>query len=61
MSKVKQDAAYLYEHYLQSENNQEYVDMLYQRIVKTEQLKLWEAKALANEFNKLRKANVIAA
>jgi hypothetical protein len=55
MSKAKQHAAYLYEHYLQSDKNQGFVDMLYQRIVQQEQLKLWEAKALANEFNKLRK------
>jgi len=51
--KVKQDAQYLYEHYKQSGKN--LAEILYQRIVKTENLKLWEAKALANEFHKLVK------
>jgi hypothetical protein len=55
MTKVKQDAAYLYEHYLQSDKNKGFVEMLYNRIVKQEGLKLWQAKSLANEFNKLRK------
>lgn len=52
-SKVKRDAQYLYEHYKQSGKN--LAEILYQRIVKTENLKLWEAKALANEFHKLVK------
>lgn len=55
MTKVKQDAAYLYEHYLQSDKNKGFVEMLYNLIVKQEGLKLWQAKALANEFNKLCK------
>lgn len=54
MTKVKQHALYLFEHYKQS--GAALADTLYQRIVKTENLKLWEAKALANEFNKLRRA-----
>jgi hypothetical protein len=54
MSPVKRHAQYLLEHYNQSGKNKNFVDMLYQRIVKTEGLKLWEAKTLANEFNKLR-------
>lgn len=58
MSQVKLHAAYLYEHYKQSDNNNSFVDMLYNRIIKQENLKLWEAKALANEFNKLRKQGV---
>jgi hypothetical protein len=55
MTKAKQDAAYLYEHYIQSGKNKGFVEMLYNRVVKQEGLKLWEAKALANEFNKLVK------
>ena len=55
MSQVKHHAKYLYEHYKQSDSNNAFVDMLYNRIIKQESLKLWEAKALANEFNKLRK------
>ena len=53
MSKVKADAAYLFEHYKQSGAG--LADTLYQRIIKQENLKLWEAKALANEFRKLVK------
>lgn len=55
MSPVKHHAIYLYEHYKQADHNNAFVDMLYNRIIKQEGLKLWEAKALANEFNKLRK------
>ena len=54
MTKVKAHAAYLFEHYKQG--GKHFADMLYNRIIKQENLKLWEAKALANEFNKLRKA-----
>lgn len=56
MSKAKQDAAYLFEHYKQS--GEGLADTLYQRIVKTEGLKLWEAKALRDEFRKLIKQGV---
>ena len=52
-SPIKAHALYLFEHYRQSGENKGFTDMLYQRIVKTENLKLWEAKALANEFNKI--------
>ena len=55
MSKAKQDAAYLYEHFIQSGKNKGFVEMLYNRVIKQDGLKLWEAKALANEFNKLVK------
>ena len=58
MSLVKTHAAYLYEHYKQSDKNNAFVDMLYNRIIKQENLKLWEAKALTKEFNKLRKQEV---
>jgi hypothetical protein len=54
MSKVKSDAAYLFEHYKQS--GASLANTLYQRIVKQDNLKLWEAKALANEFRKLVKS-----
>ena len=54
MSRMKAHAAYLFEHYKQG--GKHFADMLYNRIIKQENLKLWEAKALANEFNKLRKA-----
>jgi subtilase family serine protease len=53
MSKAKIDADYLYNHYKQS--GAALADTLYQRIVKTESLKLWEAKALRDEFRKLVK------
>jgi hypothetical protein len=55
MSKIKSDAAYLFEHYKQSGKN--LAEILFNRIIKQENLKRWEAKALANEFNKLVKAN----
>lgn len=54
MSKCKQDAAYLYEHYKQGGKG--LAELLYQRIIKTEKLKPWEAVALKNEFVKLLKA-----
>ena len=57
MTKVKSDALYLFEHFKQSGENREFVTMLFNRIVKTENLKLWEASALQNEFNKLLKAS----
>lgn len=53
MSKAKQHAAYLFAHYKQSGAG--LADTLYQRVVKTESLKLWEAKALRDEFKKLIK------
>lgn len=56
MSKVKLDALYLFEHYKQS--GEGLADTLYQRIVKSENLKLWEAKALRDEFRKLIKQGV---
>ncbi len=56
MTKVKSDALYLFEHFKQSGENREFVAMLFNRIVKTENLKLWQATALKNEFNKLLKA-----
>ena len=59
MSKVKADAQYLFEHFKQSDGNQAFVNMLYQRIVKQNQLKLWEATALKNEFVKLLKASKV--
>jgi hypothetical protein len=54
MSKMTAHAIYLFEHYKQT-HNQGFVEMLFDRIVKAEKLKLWEAKALANEFKKLLK------
>ncbi len=53
MTQVKQDAAYLYEHYKQS--GKALAETLYQRIIKQNKLKNWEAQALANEFRKLIK------
>lgn len=56
MTKAKSDALYLFEHFKQSGENREFVTMLFNRIVQTNGLKLWEANALKNEFNKLLKA-----
>jgi hypothetical protein len=54
MNKAKIDALYLYEHYKQS--GAQLADTLYQRLVKQNALKLWEAQALKREFLKLLKA-----
>lgn len=51
---VRYHAQYLFNHYKQS--GAAFTDALYQRIVKSEKLKLWEATALKNEFRKLLKA-----
>lgn len=59
MKQVKIDALYLFEHYKQSGENRNFVDMLYQRIIKQRALKLWEATALKNEFIKLIKAEKV--
>ena len=53
MTQVKADAQYLFAHYKESGRN--LAELLYQRIVKTQQLTAWEAKALADEFKKLVK------
>ena len=55
MSKAKQDAAYLYEHYKQTEGNKGFVSMLFDRIVKQDGLNTKQAQTLANEFKKLLK------
>ena len=55
MATMHNHAEYLLEHYKQSGGNLGFVDMLYQRIVKTENLKRFEASALKNEFFKLLK------
>jgi hypothetical protein len=56
MSQYKADAAYLYEHYKQS--GQSLANTLYERLIKQNDLKLWEAEALKREFLKLLKGNV---
>ena len=52
MSQAKQDAAYLYEHYKQT-NEKGFVEMLFQRITKQKTPR--ETQAIANEFKKLIK------
>jgi hypothetical protein len=54
MTNAKIDALYLFEHYKQSGAG--LADTLYQRIVKRNGLKVWEAQALKREFSKLLKA-----
>ena len=56
MSQYKTDAAYLYEHYKQS--GQGLANTLYERLIKQNNLKLWEAQALKNEFLKLLKGDI---
>ena len=53
MKQVKANAMYLFEHYKQSGPG--LAQTLYERIIKQNSLKLWEAKALKNEFLKLIK------
>ena len=53
MSQYKNDAMYLYEHYKQS--GAPLADTLYHRLIKQNDLKLWEANALKKEFLKLLK------
>jgi hypothetical protein len=56
MNQVKKDAQYLFEHWKQS-NDKNFVDMLFNRIVKSENLKTMEVAALKNEFRKLIRNN----
>lgn len=56
MRQVKADAAYLFEHWKQSNENRAFVDMLFQRLLKERNLKLFEVAALKNEFRKLMQA-----
>lgn len=53
MSQYKNDALYLYEHYKQS--GESLANTLYERLIKQNSLKLWEAQALKTEFLKLCK------
>lgn len=53
MKPYKQDALYLFEHYKQSGAG--LAQELFNRIIKEKQLKVFEASALKNEFNKLIK------
>jgi len=53
MSQYKNDALYLYEHYKQS--GEGLANTLYERLIKQNSLKLWEAQALKREFLKLCK------
>jgi hypothetical protein len=56
MSQYKLDAIYLHEHYKQS--GQGLANTLYERLIKQNHLKLWEAQALKREFLKLCKGDL---
>ena len=55
MSQAKTHAAYLFEHWKQS-NEKGFVEMLFSRIVKSDKLTARQAAAVAAEFRKLIQA-----
>ena len=55
MNQAKTHAAYLFEHWKQS-NEKGFVDMLFSRIVKSNKLTPRQAASVAKEFRKLVKA-----